>query len=419
MIASSCFGLPSPRLGRRRVSRLLAGCFLATAALACDDSTSSTSDAIYTEVYIDPSAFRGNVPCSDLPGGMRSFVATLIDVTATGADTEPSLRVALASSPPTTCTARAGFSAVTPGHFYVGELDGYDREVCPASAPTPGCIAPLGGATSGSRVMVDDTGAVVAPRWTTSCGDPSIVGTTRPVELDAPTEALYLTAVPLRSCVPLSVSGSPTNPTASGIRVDSSAVLGALACGADPGQVDRLEVEVSVVESTGSIPVAVSPPQLVCGASVTVDNLDAGKTYFLDVSGYEANATTARWGARCSATVSGGLIVPAACATLREDGSLVVASTDLVGGQGASCSVGTDEVVDRLEASLVGLGRTTSGACTADLRFGGLVAGSYTVAAVGLLADGTEAFSTVCRGDVMPGQQTIATCDASAPTPAP
>jgi hypothetical protein len=424
MITSSRFRAGPPGPARRSAwafaGRLFAGCVFAGSAVACDDVTSSTTDTVYTEVYIDPSSFRGEVPCSDLPGGMKAFVGTLIDVSATDANTEPSLRVALPSSPPTGCSSRTGFSSVTAGHFYIGEIDGYDREICPAAAPTPGCISPLGGATSGSRVMVDDAGAVVAPRWTTACGNPAVVGTTRPTEIDAPTEALYLTPVPLRACVPMTLGGSSTDPTTSGVRIDSSALLGSLVCGAEPDQVDHLEVSVSVVESGGSAPLAAAPPPLFCGASAVVDHLEAGKTYLIDVLGYEANATTARWGARCSATASGGLTVPAACAPLRDEGSLVVPAAALISGQGVACNEGQDKVVvDRLEASLVGVGRTTSGVCTADLRFGGLASGSYSVATVGFSADGTEAFSTVCRGDVIPGLETIASCDDATSLPAP
>lgn len=386
----------------------------------CDDSTTSTSDAVYTELYVDPASFRGAVSCSELSGGMQAFVVTLIDVTTTGADIDPSLRVALPSSPPTACTARTGFSSVVPGHFYVGEIDAYDRAICPASGATAGCISPLGGPISGSRVMVDDAGTVVAPRWTTTCGDPTIVGSTKPTELDAPTESLYLTAVPLRACVAMSLDGSSAGPVSSGARIDSSALLGELSCGLSAGQVDRLDVSVSVLEGGVESPLATLDPQLFCGASVNIGDLDPGKTYLFDVAGFEADATTARWGARCSATVAGGLIVPATCATLREDGSLRLLARDLIAAQGATCTTGQDQqAIARLEASLVGVDRTTSGACNADLRFGELAAGSYTLAAVGYTADGSAAFSTICRGDVMPGQETIVSCDGAPSSAAP
>lgn len=386
----------------------------AWSASACDDTTTTTSDAVYTEVYIEPTSFRGQVPCSALPGGMKSFVGTLVDVTAKGADTDGALRVVLPSSPPAPCTTRVGFSSVSAGHYYVGEVDAFDRDVCVAGAPSAGCIVPLGttpgGAPTGARVMVEQaTGAIVAPRWSTRCGDPSVPGSLAPTSLQAPTEALYLTPVPLRGCEPMSLGGGSGTVVTTGLRVEAKALLGTLACGVDAESIERIELSLSVVGAAAS---PAPLPQTTCGTDVEVEGLEPAKTYLVNALAYAPGATVPRWGATCSATTAGGLQVPTKCDPLREAGVLLVRSAPLLAAFGAGCTANGDAtVLARLDGTLVGVARSTSGACAADLRFAELPAGSYTVVVTASKTDGTEAFRTTCRGEVVPGQESLAACD--------
>jgi hypothetical protein len=104
-----------------------------------------------TSVSVDPQSFLGAVSdggvalaCSDQPGSMRSFVATVTDVT------DPETPFVLPSSPPTSCGQSAYFQYVTPGHIYVADVDAYEETpdqlvpVCgeaPVVQPSPGCQA--------------------------------------------------------------------------------------------------------------------------------------------------------------------------------------------------------------------------------------------------------------------------------------
>ncbi|HVY45058.1 MAG TPA: hypothetical protein VHB21_04225, partial [Minicystis sp.] len=110
-----------------------------------------------TGIQVDPAAFLGGVPCTPAAGGMRSYVATLIDV----ADVDNPFT--LPSSPPTPCSEAADFRYVVNAHPYVAIIDGYT-----ASASS---LEPLGGKESGSRHMVTASDqVVVTPRWAGQCG---------------------------------------------------------------------------------------------------------------------------------------------------------------------------------------------------------------------------------------------------------
>lgn len=400
---------------RSRSTSLLA--VLAVSVLAslaaCDDGTSSSTDILYTEIFVEPTSFQGEVPCSALPGGMRSFVATLIDVSEKGADTDPALRTTLPSSLPAPCTTRVGFASVTARRSYVGEIDAYDRDVCLPNDRPAGCIVPLGssagGPATGARVMIEEaTGAIVAPRWTTSCGDPTIPPSLNPTSFDAPTESLYLTAVPLRACRPMVIGTSSGAAVSTNLRIDGAALLGPLVCGAEPGNVGRLELSTT---RAGDASAAVPSPELACGGIATVSDLQPGRAYIVDVLAYEPDATAPRWGTTCSAIASAGLTVPAACDPLREDGALVVLSAPLLTAAGAGCTPnGAAPVVARLDGALVGVAQKTEGPCSADLRFGGLPPGKYSVAVTAFAADDNQIFQTLCEGTVVPGRESFATC---------
>ena len=190
---------------------------MALALCACDVSGTTTTYQPYTAVFVDPSDFRGGVVCGDTAGTMRSYVATLIDVTRlneqTGAFEVGTVddEVIVASSPPISCRQPATFSQIVPGHYYRAEIDAYVDPACTfrlfqGSDGSP-CLAPIGapdpgpsgddGGTAGQAIPVDpaerttrsgwDTGAraqlrapgdgtppqlsaLVDPPWTTRCG---------------------------------------------------------------------------------------------------------------------------------------------------------------------------------------------------------------------------------------------------------
>src|SRR5687767_14105656 len=140
-----------------RVSSPLTGVLLAIGAafaLSCSsDDETILGEPPPTEIAVDPLQFLGSVPCSQEAGAAQAFVAVLTDASES---------FTLAAGPPVDCTSRMAFRYIVIGHAYTAEVDVYDR---PAAS-----LRPSGGADSGSRVMVDEEGTIVTPRWRTRCG---------------------------------------------------------------------------------------------------------------------------------------------------------------------------------------------------------------------------------------------------------
>ncbi len=178
---------------------LFAGCIFAS-------STATVTTTNPTLLVVDPAAFRGDLACGETDAAaptLRRWVATLYDVSIP-ADAGFPTPFPLASSAPATCTESVSFAYVLPGHCYFARIDAYDTDT----------IAPQGVADAGptgSPVMVDTTtGAVVAPRWTTTCGEPPVGGVCDPY-VDAiafagprpPTVPALDQSVTVGGCLPL------------------------------------------------------------------------------------------------------------------------------------------------------------------------------------------------------------------------
>jgi hypothetical protein len=127
--------------------------------VACGSSGSAGARVNPTYVEVDPAEFTTEVPCAPSDGGLRWYVATLIDVTP-DENGEP-LGFRLPSSPPTECARSVFFSGVvssgrTQGvphraHRYTAEIEGYTQA---ALRPTH----------EGSRVMTS-AGRAAEPGW--------------------------------------------------------------------------------------------------------------------------------------------------------------------------------------------------------------------------------------------------------------
>jgi len=144
----------------RFVPHLLGLC-CALPLLACSSSTSTTTAILRPElVAVSPDDFLGQTACADLAGaagagpanGVRSYVATLTDVSATP-------KFQLPSSPPTSCRWPVTFSFVVPNHLYTARVEAY--------ALAADELVPLG---SGSPLQTDLNGQRVAPLWDAECG---------------------------------------------------------------------------------------------------------------------------------------------------------------------------------------------------------------------------------------------------------
>lgn len=234
-------------------------------ALGCvsGDGT-AVGSAAPTLVTVDPASFRGDVICGSHPGAMRSYVATLTDVSVS-----PPFR--LASSPPTPCEVAVSFAYVVPGHSYVASIEAYDGT----------SLVPRGGTTSGSPVMVDpQTGETVDPTWSTRCGEAD------DESAGVATIARSFRNVEVRGCLPLQRL-SPAD--GAQIAIDTSALLGELRCGTEEGQVERVSITPADATSEGH--------EIACGETLVVPSPSARMQRF-DVAAFEAGASEPRWTAR-------------------------------------------------------------------------------------------------------------------------
>jgi hypothetical protein len=169
--------------------------------LACSSSTATTVAIARPQlVAVDPQDFLGTQQCADTqdhdPGLVRSYVATLYDVTpASDGSSLPEFGFPLPSSPPTSCFFPVTFSYVLVDHRYRALVEAYDRfadtgDTASGDAGDGGVdltrIMPV---SVGGRLQEDGTLAPVAPSWTATCGGypPTVT------EAGVPDAAAYIT----------------------------------------------------------------------------------------------------------------------------------------------------------------------------------------------------------------------------------
>jgi hypothetical protein len=295
---------------RSSLSRLSGGLafHLATGLLpllvaSCSSTTDTTLTVVSvpTSLTVDPSSFLGPVVCSNQPGALKSYVATLSEITVG----KPA--VELASSPPIPCSQPMSFRYVLSGHSYILAIDGYD---VPASA-----LVPCGGSGSGNRYMIAAPGlpnstcadtlvadkVPVAPRFRTRCGD---IASSPIINEDI-----------VASCdVPLSDLGTSAP---AGITIDPRASLGPLACFADGGTITRFDIKADDPGQTNHL-------GLDCATFASLDpqtfsytkNLIPGATYTFHLGAHAVNEPSSAgplYTAECSAVARAGFTVPAVC----------------------------------------------------------------------------------------------------------
>lgn len=343
---------------------------------ACSSDDTVEGDPPPTEIAVDPLEFLGDLPCSEDEGAAQSYVAAAVDTTAEG--------FPLAASPPAPCTTRVGFRYVVVGHAYTAEIDVYDR---PASELTP-----AGGPSSGSRVMLDASGAVVAPRWRTRCG----------VGAAGPAVALDDASVLVSGCDPLDGAGS----AATAVVVDPSDALGALGCdGDDGGEVDAIRV----VPIAGPGGTTLPTVTVDCGGDPVVfdQGIVPGATYRFRLEGLDASGDDeARWGASCVVVASDGVSRRAACEPLSGSGAILAATTDLE-DPGFACGVD----FDAFDVILDGPARLTlpRTACSHEVRLAPAAPGHYE-GTLRTFEDGQVERTALCEVDVAPGETAPLAC---------
>lgn len=300
----------------------LAGAVCVLGGVACGESRSAAGRVNPTYLEVDPAEFVSEGACATSPGGLRWYVATLVDVTPDSEGRPANFR--LPSSPPTACSKSVFFSGVVArgsslgvahdAHQYVAELEAYDAEA----------LKPL---HEGSSVMTRN-GVTVLPGWVGSCGsDASELASLLGVDAGAserkagfeahfagPVSPFPGRTVTFRSCELVRI-GEPSNEAR--VTVSLANVLGDLACGERAGEVATFEVALGDEVKRAR-----------CGSEVTFDGLEAGVFLEFDVvaegavladAGADAGSGSARWTTTCYQEPVSGQQLTARCDPLVED----------------------------------------------------------------------------------------------------
>jgi len=248
---------------------------------------------------------------------MRRYSATVYDVSV-----DPPLEYfPLPSSDLIPCLQAVAFAFVVPDHEYVARVQGYDRD-------------DLSKQSAGSPHAVGDDGQVVAPRWTTECGqfvtDLGAAGAGGSPDAnqdddddtDGEGGADGATAAPgfhvagvtstvrytvwANYCLPLVDHGPVTDTTVS---VSIHQARRDLECGDDSGEIAEFTAELE-----GS---TVAPLRADCADAVSFTGLEPGTDYRINVLGFEQGSDEPRWQTGCRATALAGTVTPASCDPLR------------------------------------------------------------------------------------------------------
>lgn len=364
-----------------------------------NDGTTAVSVTHPTMIELSPETFLGEVPCTEQPGGLTRYVATLTDVTArleaaggangTGDDgAAGEADFALPSTAPVPCLSGVGFGFVVPGRKYEALIEGYDTDQVVPRA-------------SGSRVMVrleppqDPTtpeaqqaiaaAPALAPRWSAICKATTAVART----------------VLQASCEQFVAAEGGT----SELRLSVSKLLGDLECGAEPGQVERLNVSLDAGDGV--------PRELELACDPTADaifsELPPRKTVTAYVAAFSAGSTQPLAGAKCEALTVTSASVTASCARLSQVGTLRVDLPQALASADLTCSSAalTDVLVDVPGEDAARSFPPPDCLQPLDIGFG---VGPAAVTVTVLNVD-QELASLTCGAEIAPGKLVVANCE--------
>ncbi|HYJ10328.1 MAG TPA: hypothetical protein VEX18_14995, partial [Polyangiaceae bacterium] len=264
---------------------------------------------------------------------------------------------------------------------YCAEIDAYDSDQ----------LEPRG---SGTRQMVVGDAAdsappasdapKVEPVWQTICRQAT---------------AATATIVPTRDCDLLSPQPDVAAPAE--LRVDTANLLGDLTCGTEPGQVERLEVDLELDDYTGE-----REREVACGEALVFAALPPGRLLSLYVSAFEAESTQAFAGTECHALAKPGVSVNAACASLSQLGTLRVDLPEALEALGLECD---NSSVTDVRVTAEGKEQSLPPPDCLQPFDQGFPAGEGSVTVTVTPASG-EPQSLICRNVVEPGRVVVADC---------
>jgi hypothetical protein len=397
----------SPGLSKNPRVRVLASRFavlmLLVAPFAEGCSTTPTSPALApppTSVSVSPGDFMSPELCTSAPGGMRSFVATLTDLSL------PDGPFTLPSSPPTDCASFVSFRFVSPTHRYTAEIDGYEQ--------APDAIIPVGGRWSGAREMhelvieppdggagdggdagsdagVVTVGPVITPRWTTRC----VQAVTASFEED----------IPITDCEPL--EDHEAGPTPTGIQIAFASAL--------PNGICDGIASLDVLPDDFALP-PVSDVDCATGNVTYKTGITAARTYGFTLRARAIEGGPVTLGGRCSAMATDGLVVAATCDTLTSAGEIRFNPSALLAAKKVACAPGITYLVKlRKPGGADVLASSPPVACGDDVQMGPVAAFDASGALIQYTADLTVSSSSTlitatCTATVSPGETTNASC---------
>ncbi|MBK8258759.1 MAG: hypothetical protein IPK82_39645 [Polyangiaceae bacterium] len=378
---------------------LIPAMVLVCGTMACAEITDSvaTSDdgASGAALILRPVEFLGDTPCSNAPGAMRSYVATLTD------HTDPTVVFTLPSSLPTPCSQGIRFDDIAAGHLYSVEIDGYEL---PATELGPEGWFDTAKETinyerlrSGSRHMQAKDGTLLSPRWVTECG---ATEETRIIPAASGTKQIT-------SCDPLADLTPNAGTTAVVVTPQNS--LGSLSCSSETENGFGV-ASFDLIPQNG-LPSLLGVPCTKPAFSqvYTGDILAPGSIAEFFVNAYKEQGGTVTWGATCAALVVNGLTVDAACTPLSDEGSVQIDIKALLAQVDVKCSGD----ISSYDASLQSGDLTFNKAgipCTNNLSFGPLAPGPVAALVTVRAGDQTALFSATCSGNVEPGRVAKTSC---------
>lgn len=398
-------------LPRRTPAVALLASALALGATACTTTTDTTTvddtdDGADVALIVRPAEFIGLTPCSAAAGALRSYVATITDVS------DPALPFTLPSSLPTPCSLGVRFDNIQAGRSYTLQIDGYEAfagdigptgwsiDATPQNPNDAKYEIDYAALRSGSRHMTDVTGAPVSPRWLGACGE----GT----GAQAPTVAADTGTTLVSGCSPL-VDTAPGS-TETGLEVAPQDALGSLVCAGQAASGEPSVASFDLLPQNGlpgllGIPCLDAPfVQKYTGASLVPGTI---VDFFVDAHAEPGGPVT--WGATCSAVVEEGLVVRAGCSALTDRGAMRVDIAAVLEQLGVECSgdiAAYDAELTAGETSLAQMGVP----CDEDTTFGPLAPGDAAAEVTILAKDGAAIFTLACAASVQAGRTAAADC---------
>jgi hypothetical protein len=232
---------------------------------------------------------------------------------------------------------------------------------------------------------------LATPRWTAHCEDAVAVGST---------------IVRADHCTPF----APADAAAPGsVRIGLAALMGGLACGEEPGQIEHFDVSLDV----GDGQARVQSVSCTADAAAIFEDLPPRQRVAALVTAFSADSVDAFAGATCDAFALPESSVDAECAQLSEVGTLRIDWVDQLPND-LACD---DSSIVSITVDVPGEGRSQTflpPECLQPFEHG-FAPGAAAVTVTVQTVESPSELSLVCTAQVAPGQLVLAKCEPNQP----